>query len=118
MHSTLLLRVGLLVTLPLAEIRAQQPNPFGGGHSDTGKTRRQPNAGVDSIPPSGGGSAGRRVPAGFEGVDSVVYRLIPSSRLEVKTGKAGLFGFAGHSHSIRARAFSGNVVYYPHAPAH
>jgi len=47
----------------------------------------------------------------------VVYRLAPSSRLEVKTGKGGLFGFAGHSHVIRARAFSGDVVYYPHAAA-
>jgi polyisoprenoid-binding protein YceI len=62
-------------------------------------------------------AAGPRAPAGFEGVDSVMYRLVPSSRLEVKTGKAGLFGFAGHSHVIRARAFSGHVVYYPHAPA-
>jgi len=35
----------------------------------------------------------------------------------VKTGKAGLFGFAGHSHLIRARAFSGQVAYYPKAPA-
>ena len=30
---------------------------------------------------------------------------------------AGLFGFAGHSHVVRARAFSGRVVYYPGAPA-
>ena len=57
------------------------------------------------------------VPAEFTGVDSVVYRLSPESRLEVKTGKAGLFGFAGHNHLVRARAFSGTVVYYPHAPA-
>jgi polyisoprenoid-binding protein YceI len=48
--------------------------------------------------------------------DSVVYRLSPSSRFEVKTGKAGLFGFAGHDHLIRARAFSGAVVYYPGHP--
>jgi polyisoprenoid-binding protein YceI len=48
-------------------------------------------------------------------VDSVGYGLVPSSRFEVKTGKGGLFGFAGHSHVIRARAFSGAVVYYPHA---
>ena len=50
-------------------------------------------------------------------MDSVVYALLPTSRLEVKTGKAGLFGFAGHSHVIRARAFSGQVVYYPKAAA-
>ena len=48
--------------------------------------------------------------------DSVVYRLSPASRFEVKTGTAGLFGFAGHEHLIRARAFSGRVVYYPYAP--
>ena len=48
--------------------------------------------------------------------DSVVYRLAPSSRLMVKTGKGGLFGFAGHTHDIRARAFEGRVVYYPGAP--
>jgi polyisoprenoid-binding protein YceI len=47
--------------------------------------------------------------------DSVVYRLAPASVLEVTTGKAGLFGFAGHEHTIRARAFTGNVVYYPHS---
>jgi polyisoprenoid-binding protein YceI len=117
MHSTPLLLIALLATLPLAPIRAQQPNPFGGGRADTGKTQRQPNAGIDSIQPSRAGPYGRGVPAGFEGVDSVVYRLIPSSRLEVKTGKAGLFGFAGHSHLIRARAFTGQVVYYPKAPS-
>src|SRR5438093_1530763 len=49
--------------------------------------------------------------------DSVVYRLSPVSRLDVKTGKAGLFGFAGHEHLIRARGFSGRVVYFPGAPA-
>lgn len=49
--------------------------------------------------------------------DSVVYRLVPSSRLLVKTSKAGLFGFAGHSHEIQARAFEGRVVYYPGAPS-
>ena len=117
MRGTRLLRITLLLTLPLAPVRAQQPNPFGGRQADTAKSQRQPNAGNDSTPPSGGGAAGPRAPAGFEGVDSVMYRLVPSSRLEVKTGKAGLFGFAGHSHVIRARAFSGHVVYYPHAPA-
>ncbi|MGH7537476.1 MAG: YceI family protein [Gemmatimonadales bacterium] len=49
--------------------------------------------------------------------DSVVYRFAPSSRFEVKTGKAGLFGFAGHDHVIRARWYSGRVVYHPDAPA-
>lgn len=45
--------------------------------------------------------------------DSVVYHVDPGSRLVVKTGKAGLFGFAGHSHVIRARAVSGELVYRP-----
>lgn len=48
--------------------------------------------------------------------DSVVYALAPSSRLVVRTGKAGLFGFAGHEHLIQAREFSGRIVYYPHDP--
>jgi polyisoprenoid-binding protein YceI len=42
-----------------------------------------------------------------------VYHLDPVSRLVVKTGKAGLFGFAGHSHVIRARAISGELFYQP-----
>jgi polyisoprenoid-binding protein YceI len=49
--------------------------------------------------------------------DSVVYRVLPTSRFEVKTDKAGLFGFAGHAHVIRARGFAGRVVYYPGEPA-
>jgi polyisoprenoid-binding protein YceI len=48
--------------------------------------------------------------------DSVVYHVDPSSRLVVKTGKAGLFGFAGHTHVIRARAVSGELVYRPGRP--
>ena len=48
--------------------------------------------------------------------DSEVYELAPSSRFVVRTGKAGLFGFAGHEHLIQARQFSGRVVYYPHQP--
>ena len=48
--------------------------------------------------------------------DSVVYRVSAASRFEVRTGKAGLFGFAGHEHLIRARGFAGRVVYYPGAP--
>jgi polyisoprenoid-binding protein YceI len=54
--------------------------------------------------------------AAARGPDSVVYRLSHLSRLEVKTGKAGLFGFAGHEHMIRARGFSGRIVYFPNAP--
>jgi polyisoprenoid-binding protein YceI len=49
--------------------------------------------------------------------DSTVYQVSPSSRLVVKTGKSGLFGFAGHTHVIRARAVSGRLVYRPDQPA-
>jgi polyisoprenoid-binding protein YceI len=45
--------------------------------------------------------------------DSGVYHVDPSSRLVVKTGKAGLFGFAGHAHVIRARTVNGELVYRP-----
>jgi polyisoprenoid-binding protein YceI len=55
-------------------------------------------------------AAGQAAPA-----DSLIYRLIPASRLDVKTGKAGLFGFAGHSHLIRAHAVTGRVALYPGA---
>ena len=48
--------------------------------------------------------------------DSIVYRIHPTSRLVVKTGKAGLFGFAGHTHVIRARGVSGVLVYHPGKP--
>ena len=49
--------------------------------------------------------------------DSVVYHLDPSSRLDVKTGKAGLFSFAGHTHVIRARGVTGLLVYFPRQPS-
>jgi polyisoprenoid-binding protein YceI len=49
--------------------------------------------------------------------DSVVYVLSAASQFDVQTGKAGLFGFAGHTHAVRARGFAGRVVYYPTAPA-
>ena len=48
--------------------------------------------------------------------DSVVYRLTSGSRLRVKTGKAGVFGFAGHNHLIESDAVHGDVVYYPREP--
>ncbi|MEO6055219.1 MAG: YceI family protein [Gemmatimonadales bacterium] len=85
MRTTRILGTLLLVALPFTVTRSQEPD--------------LPRA-FDSR-------------ARLDGLDSVVYRLAPESRLEVKTGKAGLFGFAGHSHSIRARAFTGQVVYYP-----
>lgn len=53
------------------------------------------------------------------GRDSVVYDLAPAplTRFEVRTGKAGLLGFAGHEHLIVARSFSGRIVWYPDQPA-
>ena len=48
--------------------------------------------------------------------DSTIYQLDPSSRLVVKTGKAGLFGFAGHTHVIQARGVTGELVYRPGRP--
>lgn len=50
--------------------------------------------------------------------DSVVYDFAPPplTRFEVRTGKAGLLGFAGHEHMIAARTFSGHVVVYPDQP--
>jgi polyisoprenoid-binding protein YceI len=107
----------LLVVLPLAPAQAQQTNPFGAGRSDTGRARDRASPLADSSQVSRDRSQPHKPPAEFAGVDSVAYRLSPNSRLEVKTGKAGLFGFAGHDHVIRARAFSGSVVYYPKAPA-
>jgi polyisoprenoid-binding protein YceI len=56
-------------------------------------------------------------PAQSAAPDSIVYLISPTSQLEVRTGKAGLFGFAGHVHRIRAHAFFGRVVYYPATPA-
>lgn len=49
--------------------------------------------------------------------DSAVYELAPQSHLDVNTGKSGLLGFAGHKHQIRARQFSGTIVYFPADPA-
>jgi polyisoprenoid-binding protein YceI len=45
--------------------------------------------------------------------DSIVYSVSQGSRLVVRTGKSGIFGFAGHTHVIRARALSGQLVYRP-----
>jgi polyisoprenoid-binding protein YceI len=52
----------------------------------------------------------------LQSLDSVVYQLTPGSRLDVKTGKAGVLGFAGHNHVIEAKAFQGQVVYFPKNP--
>lgn len=61
--------------------------------------------------------AGRPLAAQSASRDSVVYELLPASRLEVRTGKSGLFGFAGHEHLVRAQRFSGRVVFYRDQPA-
>src|SRR5438128_1689833 len=49
--------------------------------------------------------------------DPAVYVIASTSRFEVITGKAGFLGFAGHEHLIRARGFSGRVVYDRQNPA-
>jgi polyisoprenoid-binding protein YceI len=90
---------------------AQQPDPFGAGRSDSAARSGAEAASPDRAPLSG------HVDERLKDLDSVTYRLGPSSRLQVKTGKAGLFGFAGHSHVIQARAFHGDVVYYPKRPS-
>src|SRR5262245_21839676 len=88
---------------------AQQPDPFNARPPGAVADRREDAS--EAEPPL--------APAVDERLatrDSVVYRLARSSRLQVKTGKAGLFGFAGHAHVIEARGFTGQVVYYPGRP--
>jgi len=48
--------------------------------------------------------------------DSAVYLVGRESRLEAHVGKAGVLGFAGHEHLVRARAVRGRVVYRPTTP--
>lgn len=48
--------------------------------------------------------------------DSVIYVLAAGSRFEVTSHKSGVFSFAGHEHLIRARFFSGRIVYFPSTP--
>ncbi len=94
--------------LAAAPLPGQQPDPFRPKASDESALATSDSTGVLTS-----GSVDPRV----KGLDSVVYQLAPVSRLMVKTGKAGLFGFAGHAHVIQARAFRGEVVYFPKAPA-
>lgn len=47
----------------------------------------------------------------------VVYRISPLSRLEVATGRSGLFSFVGHDHLILAHGVTGRIVYDPGDPA-
>lgn len=99
--------LAFVLALCAATVHAQQPDPFRPRPSDTSASE-VPNS---EAPLSG--SVDQRL----RSLDSVTYRLASGSRLQVKTGKAGLFGFAGHSHVIQARAFDGEVVYYPGDPS-
>jgi polyisoprenoid-binding protein YceI len=100
----------LLLLGVVGNAHAQQPDPFGARRT----VAAAPVAAADSAPEA------PLVPAVDQQLktsDSVVYRLARSSRLQVRTGKAGLFGFAGHTHLIEARGFTGEVVYYPGRPS-
>jgi polyisoprenoid-binding protein YceI len=88
-------------------VHAQQLDPFRPGRSDATTS----DSAASEAPLSG------TVDERLRNVDSVTYRLASSSRLQVRTGKAGLLGFAGHTHLIQARAFQGEVVYYPRHPS-
>jgi polyisoprenoid-binding protein YceI len=101
----ILVPVLLLAAGPLF---AQQPDAFRPQPSDEPTLAASDSAGLLTS-----GSVDPRV----KELDSVVYRLAPGSRLMVKTGEAGLFGFAGHTHLVQARAFQGEVVYFPKAPS-
>jgi polyisoprenoid-binding protein YceI len=43
--------------------------------------------------------------------DSAVYHVLPASRLDVHTGRAGLLGGLGHEHHVTARAVHGQIVH-------
>ena len=107
------LRASLRVIVPLflglaGPALAQQPDPFGAGRTGSAAEDEVSNP----EPPLVSGVDDR-----LKAMDSVVYRLAANSRLQVKTGKAGLFGFAGHTHVIQARRFTGDIVYYPGNPS-
>src|SRR5687767_10203681 len=61
------------------------------------------------------GAEGWAMPATAQ--DSMVYTVLPTSRLDVHTGTAGVLGGLGHEHLVRARAFHGTIVYFPMEPA-
>ena len=98
----------LLLLAAVGPLQGQQPDPFRPKPSDEPTLAASDSAGILTS-----GSVDPRV----KELDSVVYRLAPGSRLMVKTGKAGLLGFAGHTHLVQARAFHGNVIYFPKSPA-
>ena len=99
--------VALALAFCVTAVHAQQTDPLRAGRSDPAVSE------VADSEPAMSGSVDPRL----KDLDSVSYRLASSSRLQVKTGKAGLFGFAGHTHLIQARAFRGEVVYYPRNPS-
>jgi len=105
--SSIALLTGSLL-LAAGPLSAQQPDPFRPRPSDEPTLAASDSAGVLTS-----GSVSPRVKL----LDSVVYRLTTGSRLMVKTGKAGVFGFAGHTHLVQARAFHGQVVYFPKEPS-
>src|SRR6476661_7437993 len=102
--------IALLLWLFGETAQAQQPDPYGARRGDS------PGSSAPEVSDSGRPLSGG-VDERLKTVDSVVYRLASSSRLQVKTGKAGLFGFAGHTHVVQARGFQGKIVYYPGHPS-
>lgn len=100
--------LAFVLALGAAALHAQQPDAFRPAAPDTTASEVP---GAAEAPLSGS------VDPRLKSLDSVTYQLASSSRLQVTTGKAGFFGFAGHSHVIQARAFHGEVVYYPRDPS-
>jgi polyisoprenoid-binding protein YceI len=106
--------VGILACLVVAETAAAQ-QPF--GTQRHAQIQEEPDPCAQASREDGEGrSLDGRIDDRLKDQDSVIYRLAPDSCFQVKTGKAGLLSFAGHSHLIQARAFRGRVVYYPKAP--
>src|SRR4051812_25483447 len=96
--------VALLGALALRPAGAQEP-VFGTAPRDTtmsGPARPDARATSGKDSAASATAAGPRVPPEIAAMDSVTYQLAPASRLDVKTGKGGLIGFAGHSHVIHA----------------
>ncbi|HET7789396.1 MAG TPA: YceI family protein [Gemmatimonadales bacterium] len=58
-----------------------------------------------------GAALAAAAPARAQAPDSGVYRLVPETVILVRVTKTGLLAGLGHEHLIRARAFSGEVVY-------
>jgi len=105
LRVAVLLGIAVPIMLSARPAPAQQPDPFGSRRADSGRKAHPAPALAAEIDEQ------------VKALDSVVYSLARTSRLTVKTGKAGLFGFAGHTHVIQARAFDGQVVYYPKTPS-